>query len=48
MTAPTVTLPSGDEMPMAGYGTWDIGGETVQDGVRAALDAGYATIWTCT
>ncbi|WP_256392628.1 aldo/keto reductase [Natronoarchaeum rubrum] len=46
MTAPTVTLPSGDEMPMIGYGTWDIGGETVQEGVRAALDAGYTHVDT--
>src|SRR6056297_1275187 len=46
MTAPTVTLPSGDEMPMIGYGTWDIGGETVQEGIRAALDAGYTHVDT--
>ncbi|SNZ12818.1 Aldo/keto reductase [Natronoarchaeum philippinense] len=46
MSTPTVTLPGGDEMPMIGYGTWDIGGETVQKGVRAALDAGYTHVDT--
>ncbi|MFC6723684.1 aldo/keto reductase [Halobium palmae] len=37
---PTVELPSGDELPMAGVGTWNIGGDTVRNSVRAGLDAG--------
>jgi len=43
---PTQTLPSGDELPQVGYGTWNIDGETVKEGVRAALDAGYAHVDT--
>ncbi|SFR69830.1 Aldo/keto reductase [Halogeometricum rufum] len=46
MTAPTTTLPSGDELPMVGVGTWDLGGDTVRDSVRAALDAGYEHVDT--
>ncbi len=46
MTPPTVTLPSGDELPMVGVGTWDIDGDTVQESVRAGLDAGYAHVDT--
>jgi diketogulonate reductase-like aldo/keto reductase len=43
---PAVELPSGDELPMAGVGTWDIGGETVTEAVRAGLDAGYGHVDT--
>ncbi|WP_436924787.1 aldo/keto reductase [Halosimplex amylolyticum] len=43
---PTKTLPSGDELPRLGFGTWDIGGETVKEGVRTALDAGYTHVDT--
>lgn len=43
---PTRTLPSGDELPIVGFGTWDIGGETVQQAVRTALDNGYTHIDT--
>lgn len=46
MAVPAVTLPSGDEMPISGCGTWDLDGETVRDSVRAALDAGYTHIDT--
>ncbi len=46
MTPPTVTLPSGDELPMAGVGTWDIAGDTVKSSVRAGLDAGYGHVDT--
>ncbi|WP_415381607.1 aldo/keto reductase [Halosimplex sp. TS25] len=45
-TVPTKTLPSGDELPQLGFGTWDIGGETVKEGVRTALDAGYTHVDT--
>ena len=43
---PTRTLPSGDELPQLGFGTWDIGGETVTEGVHAAVDAGYTHVDT--
>nr|WP_267621830.1 aldo/keto reductase [Halobium salinum] len=46
MTIPNVSLPSGDEMPMVGVGTWDLEGETVRESVRAALDAGYTHVDT--
>ncbi|ELZ28502.1 aldo/keto reductase family oxidoreductase [Halogeometricum pallidum JCM 14848] len=46
MTPPTTTLPSGDELPMVGIGTWDIDGDTVRDSVRAGLDAGYGHVDT--
>jgi diketogulonate reductase-like aldo/keto reductase len=46
MTTPLVRLPSGDKIPIVGAGTWDIGGDTVRDSVRAALDAGYTHIDT--
>jgi diketogulonate reductase-like aldo/keto reductase len=40
------TLPSGDELPVVGIGTWDIHGETVKQSVRCGLDAGYTHIDT--
>lgn len=43
---PTRTLPSGDELPVLGYGTWDVRGEQLDAGLRAALDAGYTHIDT--
>jgi len=46
MSAPTVTLPSGDEMPVLGLGTWNIDGDTVREAVSAGLDAGYTHIDT--
>ncbi|WP_135819587.1 aldo/keto reductase [Halostella litorea] len=46
MTLPTKTLPSGDELPVVGVGTWNIGGDTVREAVRAGLDAGYAHVDT--
>ena len=46
MSLPSKTLPSGDEMPIVGAGTWDLDGDTVRDSVRAALDAGYTHIDT--
>ena len=46
MSVPSATLPSGDELPVVGAGTWDIEGDTVRDSVRAALDAGYAHVDT--
>jgi diketogulonate reductase-like aldo/keto reductase len=46
MIVPTTTLPSGDELPMAGVGTWNIDGDTVRECVRAGLDAGYGHVDT--
>jgi diketogulonate reductase-like aldo/keto reductase len=46
MSHPTQTLPSGDELPIVGVGTWNIGGDTVRDAVRAGLDAGYTHVDT--
>lgn len=46
MSLPTRTLPSGDEIPQLGAGTWDISGETVTESVRTALDAGYTHVDT--
>jgi diketogulonate reductase-like aldo/keto reductase len=46
MSIPTRTLPSGDEMPQIGAGTWNLSGETVRESVRTALDAGYAHVDT--
>ncbi|MFW5973810.1 MAG: aldo/keto reductase [Natrialbaceae archaeon] len=41
MTVPTRTLPSGDEMPLLGFGTYDIPPEETTAAVRTALEAGY-------
>jgi diketogulonate reductase-like aldo/keto reductase len=46
MTHATCTLPSGDELPAIGLGTWNLDGETVERSVRAALDAGYTHVDT--
>ena len=46
MAPPTTTLPSGDELPMVGIGTWNIHGDTVRKSVRAGLDAGYGHVDT--
>jgi len=44
--SPSRTLPSGDELPQLGFGTWQLDGDTVRDGVTAALDAGYTHVDT--
>ncbi|WP_018256645.1 aldo/keto reductase [Halomicrobium katesii] len=46
MSHPTRTLPSGDELPTLGVGTWNIDGDTLRDSVRAGLDAGYTHVDT--
>ena len=46
MAIPTETLPSGDEMPVVGIGTWNIEGESLRESLRAALGAGYAHVDT--
>jgi len=46
MTTPTTTLPSGDDLPVVGAGTWRLSGDTVRQSVTAALDAGYTHVDT--
>ncbi|MFB6090778.1 MAG: aldo/keto reductase [Halobellus sp.] len=46
MNTPTHTLPSGDELPALGLGTYDLTDAETRDSVRAALDAGYAHVDT--
>lgn len=46
MTVPTTSLSSGDEMPMIGFGTWNLPDETVTDSVSAALATGYSHVDT--
>ncbi|WP_135305367.1 aldo/keto reductase [Haloarcula amylovorans] len=46
MTIPTTTLPSGDELPMVGVGTWQLDDDIVGDSVQAGLDAGYGHVDT--
>ena len=43
---PTTTLPSGDEMPMLGAGTYRLDGDDVRTAVGTALEAGYAHVDT--
>lgn len=46
MAVPFVNLPSGDEMPIIGAGTWDLEGDTARQSIHAALEAGYTHIDT--
>jgi diketogulonate reductase-like aldo/keto reductase len=46
MAVPTHTLPSGDELPAVGLGTWKLDDETAKESVHAALDAGYTHVDT--
>ena len=46
MTVPTKTLPSGDELPAVGLGTYGMSDEETAESVRAALDRGYTHIDT--
>jgi diketogulonate reductase-like aldo/keto reductase len=43
---PTYELPGGDEIPALGFGTWNIGGETLKTALRTALEAGYTHVDT--
>jgi 2,5-diketo-D-gluconate reductase A len=45
---PTVTLPSGAQMPMIGFGTWKLRSRPAIDAVLAALSDGYRHIDTAT
>lgn len=53
MTAPTVptetaTLPGGGAMPLLGFGTWQLAGESAASATAAALAAGYRHVDTAT
>jgi diketogulonate reductase-like aldo/keto reductase len=41
-------LSGGGEIPLIGFGTWELEGDQAYDGVRAALDIGYRHIDTAT
>lgn len=41
MSTPTTTLPNGEEMPIVGFGTGGLTGETLERAVGDAVDAGY-------
>src|SRR5258705_178819 len=45
---PNVTLQGGAEMPVVGFGTWQITGRRGYDATRAALNVGYRHIDTAT
>jgi 2,5-diketo-D-gluconate reductase A len=45
---PTVQIGDGVEMPVVGFGTWQLGGRQAYDAVRCALEAGYRHIDTAT
>ena len=42
----TITLPSGNKIPIIGYGTYQLKGEECINGVQYALKAGYIHIDT--
>ena len=46
MTTPTLSLPSGDDLPMVGMGTYKLEGDAAHEPVVAALDAGYGHVDT--
>jgi 2,5-diketo-D-gluconate reductase A len=48
MTIGSVTLGAGVEMPLLGFGTWQIRGAAAYEAVRDALEAGYRHIDTAT
>jgi 2,5-diketo-D-gluconate reductase A len=48
MAQPTVTLSNAAEMPLLGFGTWQIRGRAGYTAVRYALDVGYRLIDTAT
>jgi 2,5-diketo-D-gluconate reductase A len=45
---PVASLPRGVEMPMIGFGTWQVRGRAGRDALRTALDVGYRHIDTAT
>lgn len=45
---PTLPLNSGGEIPVVGFGTWQLTGKSARGAVRAALDVGYRHFDTAT
>lgn len=45
---PVVTVVSGGQMPLVGFGTWKLRGRSAREGVLAALAAGYRHVDTAT
>jgi diketogulonate reductase-like aldo/keto reductase len=45
---PMVPIGDGIEMPMVGFGTWQLGGQQAYDAVRYALEVGYRHLDTAT
>ncbi len=43
-----LTLASGGQIPLIGFGTWELQGSEAYDGVRSALEIGYRHIDTAT
>jgi diketogulonate reductase-like aldo/keto reductase len=48
MTVPAITLADGVQLPMVGFGTWNLRGHQAHVGVRAALAVGYRHLDTAT
>src|SRR3954447_19974786 len=48
MTIPAVPLSGGGDMPLLGFGTWQIRGKKAYESVRDALEAGYRHLDTAT
>jgi 2,5-diketo-D-gluconate reductase A len=48
MAQPAVTLSNAAEMPLLGFGTWQLRGRSAYPAVRRALDVGYRLIDTAT
>lgn len=48
MTPKTVTLSNGAEMPLVGFGTWQLHGQEAYDATRHALEIGYRHLDTAT
>ena len=48
MSGPTTTLRSGGQMPLLGFGTWQMTGSEAYDAVRHALTVGYRHLDTAT
>jgi diketogulonate reductase-like aldo/keto reductase len=48
MTIPSLVLPGAVEMPLLGFGTWQMRGREAYDAVRLALELGYRHVDTAT
>ncbi|MGN9906832.1 aldo/keto reductase [Phytohabitans sp. LJ34] len=48
MTQPTVSVGDGPEMPLLGFGTWQLPGRKAYEPVRVALETGYRHLDTAT